>query len=410
MMTPKLIPPPRLIMPQGGGDAILRGDMASFVKATFAEITPGTQLQWAPYLDLICAKLAAVAAGDIRHLIITLPPRHLKSVCVSVALPAFFLGHNPSASVMAVSYAQELANGFAAYTRKVMVSDFYQRIFPTRLVSARQPLKQLKTTGGGVRRATSIDGTATGFGADLMIFDDPQKPYETASEAMRKSSNLAFANTFMARRNNPSQARIIIVMQRLHEDDFVGNAVSLGIDWEVLNLPAIAEEDEAIAYRTKLGRFMYRRDEGEPLHAARISLDEYGVIRASMGEAGWATQYQQRPAPAGGGIVQVVWFQRYTSADLPKSWDRVVQSWDTASKVGELNDYSVCTTWGVKDKKRYLLHVWRRRVSYPDLKRAVIELRKLHHATTVIIANISQVINSAPHRTPPRSAERWRPG
>ena len=109
-----------LELPAGALDVILRNDMASFVRASFAVVTPGVDLVWAPYLDLICARLARVVSGDIRNLIVTMPPRHLKSVCVSVALPAFFLGHYPSGQVMAVSYGQELAKAFAEDTRKVM--------------------------------------------------------------------------------------------------------------------------------------------------------------------------------------------------------------------------------------------------------------------------------------------------
>lgn len=372
-------------LPPEALDPILRNHLASFVRATFAEISPGVTLLWNEYLDLICARLAAVVSGDIRNLIITMPPRHLKSVCVSVALPAFFLGHNPAGEIMAVSYGQELAKAFADDTRKVMASAFYQRIFDTRLASARQAVHTLRTTAGGIRRATSIDGAATGVGADLLIFDDPQKPNETLSEAVRRSTNQAYENTFLSRRNDPKTCRTVIVMQRLHEDDFVGHVLGLGGSWEVLNLPAIAEADETHAYETFMGRFMYRRAEGSPLHPTRMPLEELDRIRATMGEASWASQYQQRPAPAGGGLVHTDWFKRYGEADLPEAFDRVLQSWDTANTAAQRSDYSVCTTWGIKDKRRYLLNVFRERLIYPDLKRAVVAQAKMHAATTVLI-------------------------
>ena len=237
-----------------------------------------------------------------------MPPRHLKSMCVSVALPAFFLGHYPSRHVMAVSYGQDLAKGFADNTKTVMQSEFYQRIFTTRLASAREPIHAMRTSSGGGRRATSIDGVATGVGADLLIFDDPQKPGETMSEAIRRATNSAYENTFLSRRNDPATCRTIIVMQRLHEDDFVSHVLGLGGDWEVLNLPAIAEEDEVHVYQTLFGPCTYRRAEGTPLHPGSMPLEELAKIRSSVGEAVWATQYQQRPAPAGGGLVQAKWF------------------------------------------------------------------------------------------------------
>ena len=145
-------------------DVILRNDLASFLRAAFAEVSPGVTLVWGEYLDLVSARLAKVVSGDCRNLIITMPPRHLKSICVSVALPAFFLGHHPSAEILAISYGQELARKFAEDTRSVMQSEFYARIFDTRLASARQAPHALRTTAGGIRRATSIDGAATGIG------------------------------------------------------------------------------------------------------------------------------------------------------------------------------------------------------------------------------------------------------
>ncbi len=372
-------------LPSGAVDVILRNDPASFIKMAFAELHPGVPLIWDPYLDLISSRLADVVSGKTRNLIITLPPRHLKSICVSVALPAYFLGHYPSLEVMVVSYGQELARKFAEDTRTLMMSQTYRRVFDTRLAGAHQAAHTLRTTAGGIRRATSIDGAATGVGADLLIFDDPQKPNETYSEAIRRATNQAFENTFMSRRNNPGQSRIVIVMQRLHEDDFVGHVLGLGGEWEVLNLPAVAEENEAYEYETFMGRFLYRRQEGCALHPGRIPLDELDLIRASIGEAAWASQYQQRPAPAGGGIVNTGWFKRYSPNERPETFDRVIQSWDTANTIAEWSDYSCGTTWGLKGNCIYLLDVYRKRVQYPDLKRAVIDQHKLHKPTTIAI-------------------------
>ena len=366
-------------------DVVLRNDLASFVRATFAVVSPGVELVWNEYLDLICARLHAVMRGEIRNLIITMPPRHLKSICASVALPAFYLGHNPSAEVMAVSYGQELSKTFADDTRLVMNSEFYKRIFTTRLLSGRQSLHAMKTTARGIRRATSMEGAATGVGGNLLIFDDPQKANGALSAAVRASTNDAYRNTFISRSNDPRNSRTIIVMQRLHEDDFVGFLLSLSGRWEVLNLPAISEEDEAYRYTTFLGPRVYRRPEGAALHPARLPLEDLESIRSDVGEAIWATQYMQRPAPAGGGFVKPAWFKRYSEATRPDPFDRVLQSWDTASTMNEWSDYSVCTTWGIKDERTYLLNVYRKRVEYPDLKRAVVEQAESFGATEIII-------------------------
>jgi predicted phage terminase large subunit-like protein len=379
--------PPKVFdaLPPDVIDVILRNDMACFLRATFPQASPGVTLIWAEYLDLICAKLARVVRGDCTKLIITMPPRHLKSICVSVILPAFYLGHNPSAEILCVSYGMELAKKFGQDTRAVMMSEVYRRIFDTRLKSARQPPHLLETTAGGSRRATSIDGAATGHGCELMIFDDPQKPHETMSEAMRRSTNQHYEDTFLSRRNHPGVCRTVIVMQRLHEDDFVGHVLGLGDDWEVLNLPAIADEDEAFPYRTFMGDFLYRRPQGTPLHPERIPIAELDRIRAASGEAVWASQYMQRPAPAGGGLINTAWFKRYNEADLPTQFDRIIQSWDTANTIGELSNYSVCTTWGIKDKRIYLLHVFRKKLTFPELKRAVRDQEILFKPNQIFI-------------------------
>lgn len=369
----------------GEHDAILRNHLASFTKMAFCVLKGREPLIWAPYLDLICANLQEVAEGTTPRLVITLPPRFLKSICGSVALPAFFLGHNPSLDVMCVSYAQEIARGFGEDTRKLMQSDDYKHLFETRLASARAPAHLLKTTQGGQRRATSIDGVATGLGANLLIFDDPQKANEALSDAMRRSTNEALQRTFLSRQNDPQQERIVIIMQRLHEDDFVGHALSLGGNWKVINLPAIAEADEEWRYETFVGEHVWRRAEGESLHPERFPIEALQARREQSGEAIWAGQYQQRPAPEGGGLVKPEWFQRRTRDTMPTKFERIIQSWDTAIKTAQWNDFSVCTTWGLNGDDLFLIDVYRARHLYPDLRDKVLELAARFRAEVVLI-------------------------
>jgi predicted phage terminase large subunit-like protein len=325
------------------------------------------------------------------------PPRHLKSICASMMLPAFFLGHRPDGEVMVVSYAQDLASTLADGTRKIMEASRYTELFETRLV-ARAKTNAMRTTAGGKRRATSIDGVATGMGADLLIFDDAQKAGEAMSDAMRRAANEAFEGTFLSRLNKPD-CPIVIIMQRLHEDDFVGHVLGLGDQWDVVNLPAIAEADEEIAYTTWMGEHVFTRKEGEPLHPKRRSLDDLARTRASMGEYAWAAQYQQRPAPAGGGLIREEWLNRYDESQKPKAFERIVQSWDTANGKNEKSDFSVCTTWGVYKKKFYMLHRCRERLNFPDLKRMVVELARTWAADVVLVedcASGTQLLQDLP--------------
>jgi predicted phage terminase large subunit-like protein len=155
--------------------------------------------------------------------------------------------------------------------------------------------------------------------------------------------------------------------------------------WDVVSFPAIAEEDEVHKIETILGPRTFIRRRGEALHPEREPLDTLDRIRGTIGEYNFAGQYQQSPAPLGGGLVKAGWFKYYGEKDRPESFDRIVQSWDTANKATEISDFSVCTTWGIKGKNLYLLSVLRRRLEYPALKRAVREQQNLFDASVVLI-------------------------
>jgi len=192
---------------------------------------------------VIAAKLTAVRQGKIRRLIINLPPRSLKSLLASVAFPAWCLGHDPSAQLLCVSYAQDLADKLARYCRGIMMSPWYRRIFPTRLAPHRQAVQEFITTGQGYRIACSNGGALTGRGADTIIVDDPLKPEEALSEAQRNATNEWYDHTLYSRLNDKRHGAIVIIMQRLHEDDLIGHVLGQE-QWEVLSFPAIAEADE----------------------------------------------------------------------------------------------------------------------------------------------------------------------
>ncbi len=173
-------------------------------------------------------------------------------------------------------------------------------------------------------------------------------------------------------------------MQRLQEDDLVGHV--LGQEpCEVVCFPAIAEADEIHEIETIWEPRRFTRRQGEPLHPEREPLDTLERIRRAIGEYNFAGQYQQTPAPLGGGLVKTEWFKRYRASQRPESFDRVVQSWDTANKATELSDFSVCTTWGIRGKDLFLLDLLRKRLEYPALKRAVREQQSQCNANVVLI-------------------------
>jgi predicted phage terminase large subunit-like protein len=364
--------------------AMVRSDFNAFIERSFYELNPTTPFLPNWHIEKIAAELEACRRGETKRLITIVPPRSLKSHCASVALPAWLLGHDASSQIIAVSYGQELANKLSSDCRSLFASSFYQDLFSTRLSTQRQALQEFSTTKNGFRMATSVGGVLTGRGADFIIIDDPLKPDDALSETQRKACNEWFDHTLYSRLNNKKDGCIIIVMQRLHEDDLVGHV--LGVEpWKVIRFPAIAEEDEIHDIETPYGPHRFQRRAGEALHPEREPLEVLNHIREALGEYNFAAQYLQSPAPLGGGMVKAEWFKTYTTADVPKKFELILQSWDTANKPTELSDFSVCTTWGVKEKHLYLLHVIRKRFGYPELKRAVREQAELFDPQTILI-------------------------
>lgn len=360
-----------------------RSFLSVFAERCFMHLNPAT-----PYFDnwhfaLIADRLEQVAKGQCKRLIINVPPRSSKSTLASVAFPAWLLGHYPHMQLICVSYGQDLADKHSEDTRSVMQSEWYRKLFPTRLASLRPALSFLRTSKGGGRRATSVGGTLTGLGADVIIIDDPVKPSD-ARGAARKSANDWLDNTLLSRLNSKKDGAIVIIMQRLHLDDTVGHVLEHG-GWEVVSLPAIAEADEVHRFSCMGFEKEVRRSKGEALHPEREPLEVLAELRKQMGPYEFAGQYQQQPIPEDGGVVKRSWLHFYEAHEKPETFDQIIHSWDTASKATELSDYSVCTVWGLKNGKRYLLDVFRDRLEFPQLKRKVLELNDRDRPQTILI-------------------------
>jgi predicted phage terminase large subunit-like protein len=301
----------------------------------------------------------------------------------SIAFPAWYLGHNPAAQIICASYGQELAENMARGSRRIMGTPWYQSLFQTRLAD-RQAIHDFKTTAQGGRMATSVGGVLTGRGAELIILDDPLKPEEALSETRRNSVNEWYDHTLLSRLNNKATGCIIIIMQRLHQNDLVGHVLEQEA-WDILSFPAIAEKDETHQIESPLGHHVFRRLAKTALHPEREPLTTLEHIRATIGEYNFASQYQQNPMPVGGAIVRTKWLRFYDPQDRPERFDEVVQSWDTANKSTELSDYSVCATWGAYEDCYFLLDLYRERLNYPDLKRKAQELAALNRVDSLLI-------------------------
>jgi predicted phage terminase large subunit-like protein len=360
-------------------DAALRTDFYAFVQAFFPLISSGDQLWRNWHIDAIAHALTTVMRGKTRRLIITVPPRSLKSICASVAFPAFVLGHNPTSRIICVSYSEGLAGKHANDCRAVMRSERYRFLFPrTRISSSKDTELEVMTTARGFRLATSVGGTLTGRGGNLIVIDDPMKPQDAQSQSARDSTIQWYRNTLLSRLDNKASDPIVLVMQRLHSDDLVGHLLEQE-GWTHLNLPAIAELEQEIPLGS--GRFHLRKP-GDLLHPQREPQTVLDEQKRSMGSAEFSAQYQQAPVPPGGNLIKWAWFRCYQQEPNCLPSDRVIVSWDTAMSPGELSDYSVCIVILVRGETVYVLEAFRDRLGYPTLKHKVIEIhQQWRHAT-----------------------------
>jgi predicted phage terminase large subunit-like protein len=377
MRTPGMSSDARLLR------ALLRRNLSAFVEKAFATFAPGQAFDPAWHLRAIGWQLERVRRGEIRRLIINMPPRSLKSIMVSVAFPAFLLGHDPTRRIICVSYSGDLAKKHSNDFRAILEASWYRDLFPQARIGRKDSETEIKTTARGFRFATSVGGTLTGRGAEIIIIDDPSKPDDAYSEAKRKAANEWYQNTLISRLDDKRTGAIVIVTQRVHIDDLTGFVQSLSDDWEVLSLPAIAPVDEDIRISADK---IYHRKPGEALSPEREPLPVLQQLKTQLGGDAFSAQYQQEPAPPGGAMVKRDWIKRYR--DLPAKDRRtcVIQSWDTASKGGPENDFSVCTIWFVTGGAQwYLVDVYRERVDYPDLKAAVRARAKQYQADVVLV-------------------------
>ena len=344
---------------------LLRQDFHSYIKQVFHEVTGGEEFIDSWHLKLMCDTLERCRAGEIKRLVINVPPRSLKSIVATVAFSSWLLGHEPKEKVISVSYSSELSEKFARDTKLVMNSSWYQRVFKkTKISKDRHTAYDFSTTARGGRFSTSVEGTLTGRGGNFIIIDDPVKPTGVHNENIFSKLNHWYRSTLLSRLNNKETGCIIVIMQRLHEDDLSGYLLEQESGWHHLKIPAIAEEDET--WDLSDGSVIHR-NKGEVINESQLSKKTLGEFKRSMGSVVFEGQYQQNPAPIEGAIIKTKWFKYYNQNELPK-FNKIIISWDTANKVKETSAYSACCVFGVsKSKQYYLLEVYRERLEISSL-------------------------------------------
>lgn len=329
--------------------------LRNFIKFCWPYIDPADYLaNW--HIDAIAEHLEAVADGDIRRLIINIPPRHMKSLSVNVAFPAWIWAQKrrspltgPGVGFLSTSYAQHLSVRDNVKSRRLIESAWYRSGWGDRfrLTSDQNTKIRFENDKGGYRIASSVDGTATGDGGDIIIIDDPISAGDALSPTIRASANDWFDNTMSTRLNDPKTGAYIIIMQRLHEDDLVGHVLSKGnsADWTVLCLPARYERDHPFAYLRD-----QRKHDGDLLWPGRMGEDDLSKLETALGSYGSAGQLQQRPAPREGGMFQRAWFEVVEAAPAGlqecRGWDFAATvpkpgsdpDWTAGVKIGRSRD------------------------------------------------------------------------
>ena len=369
--------------------SLYREDLPSFVDRAFVSLNPGDTYIPGEHIRAICHKLAGIQSGRTQRVLIAMPPRHLKSICASVAFPAWILGRDPTSRIICASHSADLAQSFSLQTRKLINTAWHKATFPgLELDPAKNTSEEFRTTQNGYRIATSVGGSLTGKGGDVVIVDDPLKAEDASSEARRDAVHHWFSGTVSSRLDDPKTGAIVVVAQRLHEDDLLGRLIATG-DWDVLELPAIATVREEIALGDDV---TWCREPGDLLQPNRLGQDELDRIKRELGTAAFEAQYQQRPVPAGGTLVKPDWFTTYPALAKPHDYEAIVQSWDTAAIPGETNDWCVCSTWGLLGPYVDLLDVHRAQYLFPDLVHTAIKLRDHWEPAMIVVENASSGI------------------
>ena len=311
--------------------------LRDFVKLFWSVIEPGTVLHWNWCLDAVCDHLEAVSRGDIRDLLINIPPRYLKSTIVSVMWPAWEWLHNPEVRWLTASYDKTLAVRDAVRSRRIISSPLYlelnmdelgQQKF--RLAGDQNVKSRYENDKTGHRICTSPSAAATGEGGNRICVDDPHNVREAQSDDQRNQVIEWWDQTMSTRRNDPKRDSRVVIMQRLHEEDLAGHCIEKG--YEHVCLPLQYEAEHPHKSRTSLYLVDPRTTEGEMLMPARAGVAEAAQAVIDLGTYGYVGQMQQRPSPGEGGILKKSWFQRFDAEPATDSFDRIITTWDLTFK------------------------------------------------------------------------------
>lgn len=319
---------------------------------------PNYQDNW--HHKLIAGHLQAVESGQIKRLMIFIPPRHGKSELASTRFPAWYLGRHPTKQVMACSYNDDLASDFGRKVRNLIADPLFVEIFPESGIDPKSSAAtRFHTVKKGTYIAAGVGGPITGRGADILLIDDPVKNREEAYSETKRKSTWEWYQTDVFPRLQPNGS-IILIMTRWHKSDLAGRILKdSGEQWTVLILPAIAEIDDN------------DRKQGDALWPEFYPIEVLQNIKTEIGSMAFASLYQQRPSLEEGNIIQRSWIRHYDT--LPKD-TIMIQSWDMSFKDTTSGSYVVGQVWAKKGAEYYLIDQIRKRMDFVDTLRAVRDM------------------------------------
>lgn len=367
-----------------------------FLKKAWSVIEPAAPFEDNWHIGAICEYLTAVQQGQIKRLLINMPPRNLKSVTATVMFPCWYWILNPYKRFISVSYSDSLSRKHNMDRRTIITSPWYQKNW-SEVFSLKDDENRQNKFGNdkqGFMYSTSTGGTLTGEGADVIIVDDPHNPKNAESDAERQSAIDFFKMTLPSRLNDKRNGVIITIMQRLHEEDISGYILSNDLGYTHLCLPAEAEEKLTI--QLPISNKTITREAGDVLNPKREPKEVLEQLKKDMGSYAYSGQYQQNPVPSGGGMFKKWWWRYWKpkgmdlppvrvknekgeyisieAIDLPECFDEESQSWDMSFKNNKDNDFVAGGVWGKKDADRFMLDLVLERMEFTEALQSVRNL------------------------------------
>jgi len=347
-----------------------------FVRQSWHVVEPGVPFIGGWHIEQICEHLEACSGGDLRKLLINIPPRHSKSTIVSVMWPMWEWLTDPAQKFLCASYSGNLSIRDNLKARRLIQSPWYQdrwgHMF--RLAGDQNAKQRYENDKTGYRLATSVGGTATGEGGSRLLLDDPHSAQEAQSDAIRESALEWFDVVWSTRLNDPKADVMVTIMQRLHERDISGHIIEDIGGWEHLMIPA---EWDGVRRKTSVGPYDPRQKKGELICPDRFGEDEIADLKKLLGAYGSAGQLQQEPTPSEGGILKTQYFELWPHNTGLPPFEYILQSYDCAFTEKSTGDPTACTVWAIftHDGARHvmLIDAWDEHLAYPDLRAKAIK-------------------------------------